>query len=135
MTRRNDMVTMGFMTHLAGDHQRVAGVKGRGPSSVLDTAKITSKGQLTLPKTVRAALGVAEGDFVSFVIDDGRVVVEVAASVDTAEDPAVAAFLDTLEGSIATASDFPVELMQMMRAFAADIEVDLDEPIEGDVVI
>lgn len=135
MTRRNDMMTMGFMTHLPADVQRVAGVKGRGPSGLLDTAKITSKGQLTLPKTVRTALGVAEGDLVRFSVEDGRVVVEVGTSDEVADDPAVVAFLDTLEGSVTKASDFPVELMQTMKALTAGIDVDLDEPIEGDVVI
>lgn len=32
-------------------------------------AKITSKGQITLPKTVREELGVAEGDRVRFITD------------------------------------------------------------------
>ena len=39
------------------------------------TAKITSKGQVTLPKAVRDRLGVHEGDRVDFVEDaDGRIV-------------------------------------------------------------
>ncbi|SEL61859.1 transcriptional regulator, AbrB family [Roseivivax marinus] len=134
MTRRNDM-TMGFMTSLPADFRPVPGVKGRGPSGTLDTAKITSKGQVTLPKTVRTALGVAEGDLVRFSMVDGRIVVEVGTSDEEPEDPAVAAFLDTLEGSIASSSDFPVEMMQTMKALTAGIAVDLDEPIEDDVVI
>jgi len=135
MTRRNDMMTMGFMTRIPADLQHVADVKGRGPSRALDTAKITSKGQMTLPKTVRTALGVAEGDLVRFSMEDGKIIVEGATSVEMAEDPAVAAFLDTLEGSIATASAFPVEMMRTMKALTAGIEINLDEPIAGDVVI
>ena len=38
------------------------------------TAKLTSKGQLTLPKPVRMRLGVATGDEVEFVEDQGRIV-------------------------------------------------------------
>ncbi len=34
---------------------------------------ITSKGQTTLPKRVREALGVGAGDRVRYVIDDGEV--------------------------------------------------------------
>ena len=134
MTRRNDK-TMGFMTNLPADFRPVLSVKGRGPSGTLDTAKITSKGQLTLPKTVRTALGVAEGDLVRFSMVDGKIVVEVGTSDEIPEDAAIAAFLDTLERSIAVSSDFPIEMMQAMKALTGGIDVDLDEPIEGDVVI
>jgi AbrB family looped-hinge helix DNA binding protein len=37
-------------------------------------AKITSKGQVTLPKTVREHLGVEQGDLVDFPIDSDGVV-------------------------------------------------------------
>ncbi len=37
-------------------------------------AKVTSKGQITIPKPVRDALGIAEGDRVVFRIDDKRAV-------------------------------------------------------------
>ena len=43
-------------------------------SSVLDVAKITSKGQVTIPASVRRELGVESGDRLVFVIeDDGRI--------------------------------------------------------------
>jgi antitoxin PrlF len=35
-------------------------------------AKVTSKGQLTIPKEVRRALGVREGDSLVFDMDDGE---------------------------------------------------------------
>jgi len=38
------------------------------------TAKLTSKGQLTLPKPVRMRLGVVTGDKVDFVEDSGQIV-------------------------------------------------------------
>ena len=34
-------------------------------------AKITTKGQITIPVEVRNALGLREGDIVSFEVDDG----------------------------------------------------------------
>ncbi len=37
-------------------------------------AKVTSKGQITIPKPVREALGIAEGDRVVFRIDEKRAV-------------------------------------------------------------
>jgi AbrB family looped-hinge helix DNA binding protein len=43
----------------------------------MPTATVTSKGQITIPKTVRDELGLREGDRVAFrVLEDGRVVVE-----------------------------------------------------------
>jgi antitoxin PrlF len=44
------------------------------------SAKITSKGQVTIPKAVRDALGVADGDVVIFRVEGGRATL--AASVD-----------------------------------------------------
>ena len=45
-------------------------------------SRVTSKGQITVPKAVREALALREGDRMSFLIhDDGTVTVE-AASVD-----------------------------------------------------
>lgn len=38
-------------------------------------AKVTTKGQVTIPKEVRDALGIAEGDHVVFRIEDNRAVV------------------------------------------------------------
>lgn len=40
-------------------------------------AKVTSKGQLTIPKEVRRALGVREGDYLIFDLEDGEVRVRV----------------------------------------------------------
>lgn len=43
------------------------------------TAKLTSKGQITLPREVREQLGVDKGDRVEFVIrDGGEIVIEPA---------------------------------------------------------
>lgn len=38
-------------------------------------AKVTSKGQITIPKTIRDALGLEPGDEVEFVQEDGEFVV------------------------------------------------------------
>jgi antitoxin PrlF len=39
------------------------------------TARVTSKGQVTVPKAVRTALGIREGDDIVFRVEGQRVVV------------------------------------------------------------
>jgi AbrB family looped-hinge helix DNA binding protein len=39
----------------------------------MDLARITSKGQMTVPKRIRDAARLATGDVVLFEVDDGRV--------------------------------------------------------------
>ncbi|MFC3884976.1 AbrB/MazE/SpoVT family DNA-binding domain-containing protein [Bacillus songklensis] len=38
-------------------------------------AKISSKGQVTIPKVVREALGVNQGDSILFMFDEGKVAI------------------------------------------------------------
>ena len=42
-------------------------------AAFIDSAKVMAKGQVTIPADVRKALGVAEGDRVSFVVDGNSV--------------------------------------------------------------
>ena len=39
----------------------------------VDNAKVMAKGQVTIPKAVRDALGVASGDWVTFVVEGNTV--------------------------------------------------------------
>ena len=39
----------------------------------VDDARVMSKGQVTIPKKVRAALGIATGDRVTFIVDGANV--------------------------------------------------------------
>ena len=41
----------------------------QGSTAFIDSAKVMAKGQVTIPADVRKALGVGEGDRVSFVVD------------------------------------------------------------------
>lgn len=104
-------------------------------STVRQTATITSKGQLTLPKPIRQALGVGVGEKVEFALRDGEVVVSRAPADH--KDPAIANFLALLEGDIRAGRnvrDLPEELAESMR-MAIRREVDLEEDIEGDVAL
>ncbi len=42
-------------------------------STFIDNAKVMSKGQITIPKDIREILGVASGDRVTFVVENGNV--------------------------------------------------------------
>jgi len=47
----------------------------------MEIAKITSRGQVTIPIDIRKKLGVREGDKVIFIEDQGRIVVANAAKI------------------------------------------------------
>ena len=45
---------------------------------LVSDAKVMSKGQVTIPKKIREALGVAPGDRVTFLVDNGCVSFSIA---------------------------------------------------------
>lgn len=104
---------------------------------IRETSTITSKGQVTMPKAIRQALGVGVGDKVHFELHDGRVMVTNAEAGQ--DDPAIAAFLELLEADLRAGRnmhELPAELADSMLAWVAGAgRDDLDEVIEGDVVI
>ena len=73
----------------------------------MTTATLTSKGQITIPKEVRDALGVGTGDRVEFVAEEKGVYKVVAATRDVRH----------LKGMVAKPSR-PVTLDAMERAIA-----------------
>ena len=40
---------------------------------LVNDARVMSKGQVTIPKNIRTALGVSAGDRVTFIVEDGSV--------------------------------------------------------------
>ena len=103
-------------------------------SIIHEVATMTAKGQITLPKTVRQALGVDVGAKVAFDLhDDGQIVVSRADAEH--EDPAIGAFLDLLAGDIRAGRHvqaIPDDLVQDMLEHA-ERESGPDEDIDGDV--
>jgi antitoxin PrlF len=91
------------------------------------SSKLTSKGQLTVPKTIRQALALEEGDSVTFSIINGLVTME--RSDTQHEDPALGHFLALLAADIANKP----ERLQPLPPLKPRRDVDLDAPIEGDV--
>lgn len=103
--------------------------------AIHEIATLTSKGQITLPKAIRQVLGVDAGDKVAFDLRGAEVVVT-RADTDH-EDPAIGGFLNSLEASIGAGWHvrfLPEDLAQAMLA-NADHAVNLDEDIDGEVVI
>ena len=103
-------------------------------SIIHEIATMTAKGQITIPKAIRQALGVDVGAKVAFELqEDGQVVVSLADAEH--EDPAIGAFLDLLAGDIQAGRHvqaIPDDLARDMLDHAGR-EAGMDEDIEGDV--
>ena len=99
-----------------------------------EVATITAKGQITVPKPIRQALGTDTGTRVTFELhEDGQVVVTRADAEH--EDPAIRSFLDLIEKEIEAGrgvEEIPDNVAQRMLEHA-ELDIDLDEPIEEDV--
>jgi antitoxin PrlF len=101
-----------------------------------EASTITAKGQTTVPKAVRQALGVDYGGKIVYRVEDGHVTVHNPQAEH--HDPALAAFLGLLEKDIAAGRSvrgLPAGLAAAMRRAAKAVRVDLDEELEGDVAI
>lgn len=105
---------------------------------VEERSKITSKGQTTVPKAVRQALGVSSGDEIAFVVDDQQGVSVRRVDADGA-DPVIDRFLGFLARDMAVNPRnivaFPEALAQRMAELTDRIDVDLDEAIDGPVAL
>jgi len=104
--------------------------------TIHETATLTSKGQLTLPKPIRQALGVDAGSKVAFELsDDGQIRVSRAGAEH--EDPAIGAFLNLLARDIENGQHLGTLSPDLTHALLeqAGYAVNLDEPITGDVVL
>ena len=97
---------------------------------------ITAKGQTTVPKAVRQALGVDYGGRIAFRVSDDGVTV---ARAEPSEDPAIESFLDFLAGDIKRRPEevkaLSPELAARIAALVGDSPVNLDGEIAGDVAL
>ncbi|HEX9837183.1 MAG TPA: type II toxin-antitoxin system PrlF family antitoxin [Alphaproteobacteria bacterium] len=101
-----------------------------------ETSTITAKGQTTVPKAVRQALGVDYGGKIAYRIEDGRVTVHNPEAEH--RDPALAAFLALVEKDMAAGRnirDLPAGIGTALRRAAKRARIDLDETLEGDVAL
>ena len=113
-------------------HRGIA-IRRTAMPAIHEIATLTSKGQITLPKPIRQALGVDAGGKVAFDLRDGEVVVTRANAEH--EDPAIGAFLSLLARDIEAGRNvhgLPEDLARAMLEQAGH-GVKLDEEIDGEV--
>lgn len=104
--------------------------------AIHEVATITSKGQITLPKPIRQALGVDAGGKVAFDFT-GDCVIVTRVIDEPHEDPAIGNFLALLEKDIQSGrhvTTLPNDLARSMLT-AIGKQIDLNEDIEGDVAL
>lgn len=107
--------------------------------SIQAFATITSKGQITLPKPIRQALGVDVGSKVAFELNThGQVMVSRVEAQH--EDPAIETFLGFLAADLQAGrnlSSLPDDLLQSMLTLShtPGAAAPSDENIDGDVAL
>ncbi|MBK5914231.1 type II toxin-antitoxin system PrlF family antitoxin [Rhodocyclus purpureus] len=104
--------------------------------AIHEVATLTAKGQITLPKAIRQALGVDYGGKVAFDLLGSQVVVS-RVEDEPHEDPAIGSFLALLEKDIHSGRHLgalPDDLARAMLV-ASGQPVDVGEDIEGDVTL
>jgi antitoxin PrlF len=104
-----------------------------------EESTITAKGQTTVPKAVRQALGVDYGGRIAFFVDDQRRVY-VEKAVEEARDPVVDRFLAFLAQDMTndpgkSVVALPSTLRDRILALTENMDVDLDAEIDGDVAL
>ncbi len=104
---------------------------------VHERSKITAKGQTTVPKAVRQALGVSYGGEIAYVVDEGGRVSLLRAEEET--DLVIDGFLAFLAQDMVRnpshISALPAGLAERMAALTAGMNVDLNEEIDGAVTL
>ncbi len=96
---------------------------------------LTAKGQTTVPKPIRQALSLREGDQIAFRVDEKGVTLR---RVDESrQDPAIASFLSFLahdiEQSPQNLKTLSPDLAKRIATLVEGTEIDLDASIDGDV--
>ena len=105
------------------------------PVLLEEISTITAKGQTTIPKSVRQALGVDYGGKIAFRVDEHGVSVHRADAEH--DDPVIDSFLAFLAQDIKRRPEaltvLSSALAERIAALTEGVKVDLDAPIDGDV--
>lgn len=100
--------------------------------TIHEVATVTSKGQITLPKSIRQALGVGFGGKISFCLR-GREVVVTRVEETGHEDPAIVRFLTLFEKDIEAGHNVRVLPDTLAQTMLAALARPGDDDIQGDV--
>jgi antitoxin PrlF len=96
---------------------------------------ITAKGQTTVPKAIRDALGLVSGDRIAFRVEGEAILVTRADDVD--DDPVLGAFLRLLESDMvqfpSRLTPLDPDLMARIDELTDGVDDDLDGAISGDI--
>jgi antitoxin PrlF len=99
-----------------------------------EISTLTDKGQTTVPKSVRKALGLVAGDKIAFHVGEAGVSLRRA---DENSDPALRSFLAFLARDVERHPEnlkaFPPELKKRLAGLVEGVAIDLESTIEGDV--
>lgn len=101
-----------------------------------EISTITAKGQTTVPKSVRQALGVNHGDQIAFYVDDERGVTvrrEEAADADPVIDNFLTFLAKDMQARPEALTIFPQPLADRIAKLVEGMDVDPDATIEGEV--
>lgn len=105
------------------------------PASIEEISTITAKGQTTVPKAIRRALGIDYGGRIAFRVDERGVTVH-RADVDET-DPTIDSFLTFLAADLKRHPEritaLSPELAARVTALTDGIAIDFYETIDGDV--
>ena len=101
---------------------------------------LTIKGQVTIPKAIRDALGLEPGMEIDFAVNrEGEVVLQRVSPDPVEEDPALAPFLALLERDMTARPErlqpIGADLVRRLQDLVGAIEVDLDEALPDDETI
>jgi antitoxin PrlF len=109
--------------------------EGAATPVVKNICTITAKGQTTVPKSIRQALGVGAGGRIAFRVEDGVVNVR---TLEPDEDPALEPFLALLQADLAArpaqVGSFEALVGRWDRVVAG-ATADPDDAIEGEVAL
>ncbi len=103
------------------------------------TSRITERSQTTVPRGVRAALGLQPGERLGYIIEGDEVKLVNASAIEEAGDPVLDQFLEFLASDISGArhnvAAFPTSLLERARALTAGVVIDHDAEIDGAPVL
>lgn len=101
---------------------------------LVDESTVTSRGQTTIPSSIRKALNLGTADKIRFALRDDNTVVLTRS--DEHDDPVVAEFLAFLEGDMranpGNVRPVPHDLVARARRLTEGVTVDLDAPLDPD---